>query len=153
MNARLSDVGAGRIRLMDAAGIDMQVLTHVQPGVQILSDADAELAVAVSREVNDWLAEAIAAHPRRLTGFAMLPTQSPGATSGWHPWTRLTRYCGSKLASRTRRSETTCNPDGFSQQCGARADGHRVLLSPPSPTAATPRARAGSHLPLMYLPE
>lgn len=98
VNARLSDVGAGRIRLMDAAGIDMQVLTHVQPGVQILSDADAELAVAVSREVNDWLAEAIAAHPRRLTGFAMLPTQSPGATSGWHPWTRLTRYCGSKLA-------------------------------------------------------
>jgi predicted TIM-barrel fold metal-dependent hydrolase len=77
VKSRLSDVGAGRIRLMDAAGIDVQVLSHVQPGVQILADADAELAVAVSREVNDWLADAIAAHPTRLAGFAMVPTQSP----------------------------------------------------------------------------
>lgn len=77
VRARLSDVGAGRIRLMDAAGIDVQVLSHVQPGVQILADAQAELAVAVSGEVNDWLAEAVAAHPARFAGFAMLPTQSP----------------------------------------------------------------------------
>ena len=77
VRARLSDVGAERIRLMDAAGIDVQVLSHVQPGIQILADSQAELAVAVSREVNDWLAEAIAAHPARFAGFAMLPTQSP----------------------------------------------------------------------------
>jgi predicted TIM-barrel fold metal-dependent hydrolase len=77
VRARLSDVGAGRIRLMDAAGIDVQVLSHVQPGVQVLSDEQAELAVAVSREVNDWLAEVVAAHPARFAGFAMLPTQSP----------------------------------------------------------------------------
>ncbi len=77
VRARLSDVGTGRIRLMDAAGIDMQVLSHVQPGIQMLADAQAELAVAVCREVNDWLAEAIAAHPARFAGFAMLPTQSP----------------------------------------------------------------------------
>jgi predicted TIM-barrel fold metal-dependent hydrolase len=76
VRARLSDVGAGRIRLMDAAGIDMQVLSHVQPGVQVLADEQAELAVAVSREVNDWLADAVAAHPARFAGFAMLPTQS-----------------------------------------------------------------------------
>jgi predicted TIM-barrel fold metal-dependent hydrolase len=49
----------------------------VGPGVQTLADEQAELAVAVSREVNDWLAEVIAAHPARLAGFAMLPTQSP----------------------------------------------------------------------------
>ncbi len=77
VRARLSEVGAERIRLMDAAGIDVQVLSHVQPGVQMLADAQAELAVAVSREVNDWLAEAVAAHPARFAGFAMLPTQSP----------------------------------------------------------------------------
>jgi predicted TIM-barrel fold metal-dependent hydrolase len=77
VRARLSDVGAGRIRLMDAAGIDLQVLSHVGPGVQILPDAQAELASAVSREANDWLAGAIAAHPARFAGFAMLPTQSP----------------------------------------------------------------------------
>jgi predicted TIM-barrel fold metal-dependent hydrolase len=77
VRARLSDVGVERIRLMDAAGIDVQVLSHVQPGVQLLADDRAELAVAVCREVNDWLAEAIAAHPARFAGFAMLPTQSP----------------------------------------------------------------------------
>jgi predicted TIM-barrel fold metal-dependent hydrolase len=77
VRARLSDVGAERIRLMDAAGIDVQVLSHVGPGVQILVDEQAELAVAVSREVNDWLADAIAGHPARFAGFATLPTQSP----------------------------------------------------------------------------
>jgi predicted TIM-barrel fold metal-dependent hydrolase len=77
VRARLSDVGAERIRLMDAAGIDVQVLSHVQPGVQVLADDQAELAVAVSREVNDWLAEAVGAHPARFAAFAMLPTQSP----------------------------------------------------------------------------
>jgi predicted TIM-barrel fold metal-dependent hydrolase len=77
VRARLSDVGRERIRLMDAAGIDVQVLSHVQPGVQVLADEQAELAVAVSREVNDWLAVAVAAHPARFAGFAMLPTQSP----------------------------------------------------------------------------
>jgi predicted TIM-barrel fold metal-dependent hydrolase len=79
--ARLTEVGAERVRLMDAAGIDVQVLSHVQPGIQILPDTDAELAVEVCREVNDWLAEAIAAHPARFAGFAMLPTQSPPAAA------------------------------------------------------------------------
>jgi predicted TIM-barrel fold metal-dependent hydrolase len=77
VKARLSDVGTERIRLMDVAGVDMQVLSHVQPGIQLLADARAELASAVCRDVNDWLAEAIAAHPARFAGFAMLPTQSP----------------------------------------------------------------------------
>jgi predicted TIM-barrel fold metal-dependent hydrolase len=77
VRARLSEVGAERIRQMDAAGIDLQVLSHVQPGVQVLADEQAELAVAVSRDVNDWLAEAVAAHPSRFAGFAMLPTQAP----------------------------------------------------------------------------
>ena len=77
VRARLSDVGDERIRLMDAAGIDLQVLSHVQPGIQVLADERAELAVSVCREVNDWLAAAVAAHPDRFAGFAMLPTQSP----------------------------------------------------------------------------
>ncbi|HME48746.1 amidohydrolase family protein [Mycobacterium sp.] len=82
LEARLSDVGRDRIRLMDAAGIDVQVLSHVQPGIQILPDTHAELAIDICREVNDWLAEAVAAHPARFAGFAMLPTQSPTAAAG-----------------------------------------------------------------------
>jgi predicted TIM-barrel fold metal-dependent hydrolase len=77
VRARLSDVGPQRVRQMDAAGIDVQVLSHVQPGVQVLADDQAELAVSVCREVNDWLAEVVAAQRDRFAGFAMLPTQSP----------------------------------------------------------------------------
>ncbi len=71
----LSDVGEARIRRMDAAGIDLQVLSHVQPGVQAIQDPD--LAIRISREVNDWLGDVIRAYPARFAGFAMLPTQSP----------------------------------------------------------------------------
>ena len=81
VKARLTDLGPERIRLMDAAGIDVQVLSHVQPGIQILPDADAELAIEISREVNNWLAEVVRAHPARFAGFATLPTQSPPAAA------------------------------------------------------------------------
>ncbi len=81
VKARLTDVGPERIRLMDAAGIDVQVLSHVQPGIQILPDADAELAIEICREVNNWLADVVTAHPARFAGFAMLPTQSPQAAA------------------------------------------------------------------------
>jgi predicted TIM-barrel fold metal-dependent hydrolase len=74
VKGRLTDAGPERIRRMDAAGIDLQVLSHVQPGVQTL---ERNAAVRVSREVNDWLGEAIQEYPTRFAGFAMLPTQSP----------------------------------------------------------------------------
>ena len=69
VRARLSDVGPERIRQMDAAGIDVQVLSHVQPGVQVLADDQAELSVSVCREVNDWLAEVVAARTIPVRGL------------------------------------------------------------------------------------
>jgi len=102
VKARLTEVGFGRIRLMDAAGIDLQVLSHVQPGIQILPDGEAELAVTVSREVNDWLAEVIAAHPTRFAGFAMLPTQSPAdAADELQRTVRDLGFCGALINGHT----------------------------------------------------
>src|SRR5438045_9791133 len=72
--ARLDDVGQGRIAEMDAAGIDIQVLSHGAPSVQRL---DAELAVRLARSANDRLAETVRPHPDRFAGFAMLPTADP----------------------------------------------------------------------------
>lgn len=77
VKASLSNLGPERIKIMDAAGIDMQVLSHVQPGIQVLKDSQADTAIRISRGVNDWLATIIQQYPERFAGFAMLPTQSP----------------------------------------------------------------------------
>ena len=70
----LCEMGEGRIAQMDAAGIDMQVLSLTEPGVQQLEGNEA---LALARESNDVLADAIARHPKRLRGFATLPIALP----------------------------------------------------------------------------
>jgi len=70
----LCDLDQGRIAQMDAAGIDMQVISLTAPGVEQLEPADA---VALARDTNDVLAEAIARHPTRLSGFAALAIAQP----------------------------------------------------------------------------
>ena len=74
--AALLDLGKRRLAAMDAAGIDMQVLSHNQPGCQALDGAGA---FAVAREVNDMLFEAVGAHPDRFAALAALPTADPAA--------------------------------------------------------------------------
>jgi predicted TIM-barrel fold metal-dependent hydrolase len=76
--ARLSDVGDGRLRDMDAAGITLQVLSLVAPATQGL---DPATAVPVARQANDILADAVHAHPDRFAGFATLPTPDPCAAA------------------------------------------------------------------------
>jgi len=78
LEARLLDIGEGRIAEMDAQGIDMQVLSQVQPG---LEHSQADRAIPVARAFNDRVAEAIAAHPERFAGFAALPTADPTAAA------------------------------------------------------------------------
>src|ERR1700716_245258 len=45
--ARLGDIGEGRIRDMDAVGIDMQILSLTSPGVQVFDSATAN-AIAIA---------------------------------------------------------------------------------------------------------
>jgi uncharacterized protein len=71
---QLCDLGAGRIAEMDAAGIDMQVVSLTAPGVEQLEAADA---IALARDTNDYLAEAMKNNPARISGFAALPTAAP----------------------------------------------------------------------------
>ena len=75
----LDELGDMRIRRMDEAGIDVQVLSHAKPGVQEMTDADR--AVSLAGAANDALAEAVAAHPTRFQGFATLATQAPEAAA------------------------------------------------------------------------
>lgn len=71
---RLIDLGEQRIKEMDEAGIDIQVLSQSAPSTQRLDPADA---VEITRGVNDRLFESMKANPKRFEAFAALPTIVP----------------------------------------------------------------------------
>ena len=75
---RLNDLTNLRIKEMDEAGIDMQVLSHANPGLQKM---DAATAVRLARNANDRLAETVRAHPDRFAAFAAIPTPDPKAAA------------------------------------------------------------------------
>jgi predicted TIM-barrel fold metal-dependent hydrolase len=68
---RLLDLGEGRLTAMDAGGVDVQVLSvvvhHLDPAVE----------PTLVRDANDRLPEAVARHPARFAGFALLPMHTP----------------------------------------------------------------------------
>ena len=74
MYEQLQDIGDKRIAEMDAAGIDMQVLSLNSPGVE-QAEAAEQLSMAV--ESNDFLAEAVKKYPSRFAAFAALPVAAP----------------------------------------------------------------------------
>ncbi|MFM9883132.1 MAG: amidohydrolase family protein [Burkholderiales bacterium] len=78
LRQRLEDLGALRIKEMDEAGIDVQVLSQSAPGTHRL---DAATAVPLARGANDRLHSAIKAHPTRLAAFATLPAIDPKASA------------------------------------------------------------------------
>src|SRR5687767_12056662 len=78
MLKRLNDLGELRLKEMDEAGIDFQVLSHGAPALQRI---EADTAVALGRRANDRLHQAILKHPARFAGFAVLPTADPKAAA------------------------------------------------------------------------
>ncbi len=70
---KLLDFGKHRIAEMDAAGIDMQVLSLSGS----MDRLDPVLAIALARDTNDKLALAVQAHPNRFAAFATLAMQEP----------------------------------------------------------------------------
>src|SRR2546421_2767299 len=75
---RLEDLGEARIREMDEAGIDVQVISHLQPGPQIF---EPDISVTLAREANSLLHEGIQVRPDRFAAFAALPTPNPEAAA------------------------------------------------------------------------
>src|SRR5713226_9569802 len=73
-----SDLGAKRLAHMDAAGIDVQVLSFGSPGPQGFG---ADVAIPMAKDANDLAHAAVKAHPDRFAAFAALATADPGAAA------------------------------------------------------------------------
>ncbi|HEV3151924.1 MAG TPA: amidohydrolase family protein [Acidobacteriaceae bacterium] len=74
--ARLADLETLRLQDMDTSGIDLQVLSDIGSS---LAPRSGDAGVQLTRESNDQVAAACAAHPDRFAGFATLPMTEPGA--------------------------------------------------------------------------
>lgn len=78
LHEQLVDLGQGRIRAMDEAGIDVQVLSITSPGVQVFASG---LATELAKDANDQLAQAVRKYPDRFVGLAAVAPQDPEAAA------------------------------------------------------------------------
>lgn len=78
LRERLFDLGELRLREMDEAGIDVQVLSQGAPATHRLAP---DIAVPLAKRANDRLYEVVKAHPTRFAAFATLPASDPQAAA------------------------------------------------------------------------
>ncbi len=72
----LADLGEGRIKAMDEAGVDVAVLSLSAPGIERF---DPSVGTKLAKEANDELAAAIDKYPDRYRGFAALAARDTDA--------------------------------------------------------------------------
>jgi uncharacterized protein len=100
IEARLDDLGDGRIALMNESGVDVQVLSVTTPALHNLEPGES---VHLARHTNDLVAATIAKHPTRFQGFATLPTAAPEeAALELERCVTDLRFAGTMLCGRTR---------------------------------------------------
>jgi 2,3-dihydroxybenzoate decarboxylase/5-carboxyvanillate decarboxylase len=90
---QLLDFEGERLQLMDAAGVDVHVLSLSSPGVQMF---DADTACALATSSNDQIAEVVRRRPRRFAMLASFAPQSP-----------------QRAAKEMQRAVTALNANGF----------------------------------------
>jgi predicted TIM-barrel fold metal-dependent hydrolase len=146
----LDELGDMRVRRMDEAGIDLQVLSHAKPGVQEM--ADAARALSLAGVANDALAEAVAAHPTRFAAFATLATQAPeGAARELERSVRQYGFKGAMVNGHTR-GEYLDNPHFWPIFEAAEALDVPIYLHPANPHPAVLEAYYKDFPVLGYAP-
>jgi 2,3-dihydroxybenzoate decarboxylase len=68
---KLYDLGEIRLKEMDEAGVDYQIISHGASSAQNLPD---DIALDMTKRVNDRLHDAVKQHPKRFGAFAAVPT-------------------------------------------------------------------------------
>lgn len=74
--AQLDDLDEGRLKVMDDAGVDIQVLSALG---SIVQDLPPVQSVVRSRQLNERLAQTVTKYAHRFRAFASLPMTAPGA--------------------------------------------------------------------------
>jgi hypothetical protein len=141
---KLSHVGDTRVAEMDAAGIDMQVLSLNSPGVE---QSEPDVAGACARDANDFLADAIKRHPTRFAGFASLPIQAPDKAA--EELERCVRTLGFKGANINGHTRGRYLDDAFFAPMLERAEAMRmpIYLHPTVPPKQVVDALYGGFSP------
>jgi predicted TIM-barrel fold metal-dependent hydrolase len=75
---KLVDLGELRLREMDGAGIDLQVISHAPSAIQQLDPSESRQLASAT---NDRLHDAVDRNPERFAAFAALPTLDPKAAA------------------------------------------------------------------------
>ena len=127
---RLLDIGEGRVAAMDAAGVDLQILSLAPPGTHGLP---AREAVALSRDANDRAAEAVRRYPARFRALTTLPMSDPdGALAELQRTANAPGHVG--IMSYGRSGERALDDPAYDELLGAAASlGRPVFIHPQIP--------------------
>jgi hypothetical protein len=144
--AQLCELGDKRIEEMDAAQIDMQILSITSPGAEQL---DAAETTVFARETNDHLAQALRSHPTRLGGFATLPTAVPNVAA--NELERTVRDYGFKGAVINGHIQGRYLDDKFFWPIFERAEALKapIYLHPTKPPEAVIEASYSGFAPIL----
>lgn len=135
--ARLLDIDKQRVAAMDAAGVDVQILSIAPPGTHGLP---AREAVALSRDANDRASEAAHRYPTRLRAMTTLPMTDPDAAVA-----ELQRTANAPghvgIMSYGRSGERPLDDPAYDELLAAAADlGRPVFIHPQIPPNAVREA-------------
>lgn len=72
------DLDEKRVAALDAAGIDVQILSHTVPGPEEL---DPSIAIDLAKQANDAAHKTVTQYPDRFRAFATLPMRDPKAAA------------------------------------------------------------------------
>ena len=133
IEARLDDLDAQRLALMDESGIAVQVLSVTTPALHNLEPAQS---VELARQTNDLVAATVAQHPTRFQGFATLPTAAPAeVVPELERCVKQLGFKGAMLCGRTR-TKNLDHPDFLPLFEKAAALGVPLFIHPQVPQQA-----------------